>query len=77
MGARRPHWRWIAFDTVGAVKAMLQGKAGIPRRQQVLKFGGVTLEDEQMLIDYSIFQNATVDLAPLCLKRGLTKSRFR
>eukprot|EP00667_Euglena_gracilis_P028253 EG_transcript_35776 len=52
-------------DTVGAVKAQMQGKAGVPRtavEEQRLIYGGKQLDDALALADYAVPKEATLHL---------------
>ena len=49
-------------DTINTIKAIIQGKAGIPRSKQRLIFEGKQLEDgNNTLVDYDIKHNSTVE----------------
>ena len=49
-------------DTIDTVKAYIQGKEGIPRRQQRLLHGPDELQDDRALWFYNIDDGATLDL---------------
>ena len=48
-------------DTIDIVKAIIQGKEGIPRSKQRLIFEGQQLEDGWTLKEYNIKHNSTVE----------------
>lgn len=49
-------------DTIEAVKAKIQEKAGVPSEQQRLLFGGKELEEGRTLADYSVQKDATLHM---------------
>ena len=52
-----------ASDTVESVKAKINGEVYIPADQQVLKFGGTTLQNECTLSKYSVVHHSTLHLS--------------
>ena len=48
------------FDTIGNLKAKIQGKVGIPVNQQRLIYTGKQLEDEYSVADYRILKDDTI-----------------
>ena len=48
-------------DTIGTIKAIIQGKEGIPRSKQRLIFEGQQLDDGWTLKEYNIKQESTVE----------------
>ena len=63
-----------ASDTIAIVKAQIQGREGIPRKQQRLIFSGKQLE-EGTLRDYNIGQHSTVELVPKTNKQKHNKNK--
>jgi hypothetical protein len=55
----------VEKNDVGDVKAMVQGKEGIPRNQQRLIFANNQLEDGRTLSHYNIVEGSTIDLVLL------------
>ena len=51
-----------ASYTIEYVKAMIQGREGIPRKLQCLIFGTKQLEDGRTLADYNISEESTIHL---------------
>ena len=51
-----------ASNTIANVKTKIQDEIGMPFQQQVLMFGGKTLEDGQTLSHYSIPKKETLRL---------------
>eukprot|EP00668_Euglena_longa_P038425 GGOE01049429.1.p3 GENE.GGOE01049429.1~~GGOE01049429.1.p3 ORF type:complete len:110 (-),score=34.68 GGOE01049429.1:141-470(-) len=52
-------------DTVGTVKAQMQGKTGVPRisvEEQRLIFGGKQLDDAHALEEYNVQKESTLHL---------------
>jgi hypothetical protein len=52
----------VKKNYVGDVKAMVQGKEGIPRNQQRLIFADETLGDGRTLSHYNIVEGSTIEL---------------
>ena len=52
-----------ASDTISSVKAQIQGKEGIKKRDQRLIYAGDQLEDGKKLSDYNIVEGSTIQLA--------------
>ncbi|RDB30966.1 hypothetical protein Hypma_000125 [Hypsizygus marmoreus] len=49
-----------SYDTVYDIKAVVQGREGMPLEQQRLIFGGKQLEDGRLLSDYNIKHESTI-----------------
>ena len=52
-------------ELVFSVKAQIQGKEGIPKKEQRLVFAGRELEDDKTLMAYNIQKDNTIDLVKL------------
>ena len=56
---------WVeADDTIGTIKAMIQSKEAIPRKQQRLIFMGKELENDSTIAECNIVHGSTVELVP-------------
>ncbi|MEM8521519.1 ubiquitin-like protein [Flavobacterium sp. PL12] len=49
-------------DSIEIIKAKIYDKEGIPIEDQILKFGGATLEDDKTLADYNIQKESTIHI---------------
>ena len=49
-------------ELVFSIKAQIQGKEGIPKKEQRLVFAGRELEDDKTLMAYNIQKENTIDM---------------
>jgi hypothetical protein len=63
--------------TVGAVKALIHAKEGIPAEQQRLIFEGKQLEDGLALSDYDVQEILGKNVSVLLVASGAPRSRVR